>query len=117
MHISPPDGGPPIEFRMLDDTGSVSPSLYLDDIQSLRIDLDHPLWAAAVEVETQTEPVWRDVIWLTADWRDHRGNSAQVGGPFWERFFMDLTRESTEQGRFRVSGMSMRARLFTFTSP
>ncbi|RPA72462.1 hypothetical protein BJ508DRAFT_335042 [Ascobolus immersus RN42] len=102
---------------MHDDTGSDNPLIFRDDIESL-IDplVPYPYYGLPAHVATANGVVIRRTAWFQAEWR-HPTTGRSATGKFWEMFVIDDTKRSYQVGAVRLSGMSMRARLFTATSP
>jgi hypothetical protein len=101
---------------MLDDTGADRPLIFYDDMLELLIpNIAYPYWGQPVDLQTANGVVQRRTIWFKVEWRAPNGSSAT--GKFWEVLNVNDEVASWEDGATRLSGMSMRARLFTSTSP
>ncbi|RPA82283.1 hypothetical protein BJ508DRAFT_90447 [Ascobolus immersus RN42] len=108
-------------INVLDDTGSERPLIFRDHIDTLLGNVNHvhyPWWGLDVMVQTGNGIFQRRSIWLQMEWRTPgpAGRSA-TEGVFWELFHVNYLQRSFEQGCQPLSGMSLRARVFTSTSP
>lgn len=121
MHVlQPPPLAGYVAIPVMDDTGSERPLIFRDKVEEILGGLNHWdghfLRGLDEEVMTANGPVNRETLWLQMEWRTPQGRNA-TREAFWECFYVDMSRNSYDPGTHCLSGMSLRARLFTATSP
>jgi hypothetical protein len=87
----------------------------MDDIPLLGIPPFSPAWGPIVNVATANGVVQRPTVWIGLRWVDAHHNPIEPQTIF--EFAVVSPGYSTDAGAMRLSGMSLRRRLFTVTAP